>query len=314
MESINILLPDSFGGTPKQIAQSYLREHIGQNLFITDELNKKRGEIEFVIGAYRPIMLNYTKKGRLIRNMKFDDIFRMFLVGRKSNTKILYPTRDEIELRINEKFQNERSKIGQLLLQHSNKNFVEIPQINSCLNPISEILVNLLRSEEGYLELGTIKKKRRGRTKIYLELLERLGAIRLEKDRVMEGNTLLALREKSNAAENEFNTEAICNEVLGLAIKDELYYISERMGVRSIKPFINYANVFYMDSIVYGNSFEIKDEGLMKRLKYYYGRRPSEMTFENRVEKLVNAEIFRRDGEYLTENPDIGNAIRSEYQ
>jgi len=179
--------------------------------------------------------------------------------------------------------------------------------IQNSINPISEIL-NVLY-QQNKLDTFILKEieKTRGidRTKKYLNLLESLELVRLNKElnNYTFGNKFIQI-EKSLEKDDRGD---LFKQMLSLVIKEGYPYLVEYLNLTSITPYLRWCNTYYFPSKQAGDLLHLTRNDIYTYYRNIYPNyaRPQRIKFENHLNQIIGVDLIQEEDEYLIGNEKI---------
>lgn len=298
-------------GDLDKVVKNILFRKIGQGLYINRKEFEDKSKTYF-IGAHCPQLLEDTKENRrVIKFLEFPDIFSLSVVEEKSKWKIDIPPRNEIAERIEKQVSNLVFTVEQSLLKASYGNLIDIPTIQTSINPISEILNSLYQRAKLDADiLFEIEKSRGARTKKYLHLLESLEIIRKNKEsqEYTFGNRFIQIEKTLEKADKK----RLFKQILSIVIKEGYSYLTECLNLMSITPFLRWSNSYYFPSHQMDNLLHMKRDDIYTYYRQVYPNvgRPKKIKFENQLSQIIGVNILREEEGYIIGSETIYSALQ----
>ena len=280
-----------------------VKQRLGNGVYISGYTNKEKNELS--LGVYIPKIIDDSKTlERRIRFLKFDPIGLMKIEKDKDRLEVILPDLEFLKETTTDRMSKLIFSVERSLLESIYHKLVKIPLVQSALNPLGEILIEVYDSPKNEVSIEKFLRYREvGKLKRYLSFLERLELIRISENSIVYGNRFQVIEDKLKT-DNESN-EKIYNALLADVLEGGFRYISEYLRLTAIKPFLRWSTSYYLPSLENEGLMLLDKSALINNYWGLYHKRPLEAKATSQLNHLVDAEVFKREGGYLRGTQEV---------
>lgn len=288
-----------------KIATNLLEFEIGNRLFAHKLKEKEDSQFKLKIGTRIPNIID-TEDKRYIEVFEFKNLGQVTLKRKGNKLEITdRVSKDDINKRVRRKMKMLKTRAEKLFVESASNKLIDVSFVRTFLNPIVEILQQLIRNQG---VSGDRSKQFKEEYPRYLKMLEENDLIEEERGEYEVTNLFF---EKFKDMEGE-PRKKVLSDFFGYVLRGNYNYITEGLQVKSIKPFIRIPTLFYINSLGCGDNLEWKINRFRRKYSFFYNLpdRQVKNSFESHLYQLSDAGVLKVRGERVTGDKKILNNMR----
>ena len=272
-----------------------IKRKMGNGIFISNKIAIDSDTSNYILGAYVPKLIEDMKLNeRKLKFLRFNKVSTIEVNKDGSRVVALFGKRDDLCDEIYNKISSLIFSVENALLDNVYENLVKIPLVQTSLNPIKEIFINI--HKVGFVTLNQLEKGRKPeKVRRYVKLLEDLDFIRIEGDKYVEGNKMVAVREMIS----EQDYKSIYNKLLSIVIQQGYGYIRKYMNIMSITPYLRWITSYYYPALQYSGLINLNDKAMTGYYKEIYNISQNPIRARNQINHVIDADVLEREGSYI---------------
>lgn len=284
-----------------------VKRRLGNGVFVSSLGISSSKKFDMVLGIYVPKIIDNPKTNkRMIRFLKFDSVGILEVEKENGTFNVSLPKPDEVSKRLTNKMSKLVFGVESTLLETIYSKLVEIPVIQTSLNPIREILVYIYKNNE--FRFTSLEKERGSRkASRYTSFLESLSLIKKINGVIQAGEKFNDIR----VALREQNEKAFYNRLLADVLKNGYGYIREYLKLTAIIPYLRWSNSYYLPSAEIDELLLLDYKELSNNHHNIYGVYPEERKAQNQISRLADVGIFKEEENYFVGDKKVLNTTIS---
>lgn len=277
-----------------------IKRRIGNGVFVSQKQTVDKNRKNLILGICIPQFIDDSKtEKRIVKFLKFDSIGILEIAKETEGFQIILPSIKEVSERLSNKMSRLLFNVQATLLQTNYRKLVEIPSVQNSLTPIRDILIDLNKNHEVNIETLT-KYRGEAKTKRYIQFLESLGIVRLDREKYISGNEFTHLQEMGLK-----DNDNLYNLLLAHVLKNGWDYMKEYLKLTAITPYIRLSTSYYIPSSENNSLLSLTQPALLHYYSNIYGVKPIERQATTQINHMVEVDIFREEDKYLRGTEDI---------
>jgi len=275
-----------------------IKRRLGRNVFVSRRIQIEKNNFNYIIGANCPKIIDDSKTGeRVVKFLRFDSVGLLEVKKDMQIDKfsLTLPDVAEIGNKIKSKLSNLTFNVEFSLLETTHDKLVEIPLVQTFLNPIREIIVSI--HETGSLNYSDFAKER-GVQKAdkYILFLESLDLIRRSEGNFVAGNKFVELEKLLEKKDSKL----LYNKILAHTIRNGYAYIKEYLRLTSIVPFIRWSTSYFLPSIEADKLLFLNKTAIINYYQELYNLYYATLTkMSNQLDQVVNVGILHKEDKFI---------------
>lgn len=288
-----------FEGTEESVLDAVerrLRRRYGRGLFVHGDRETEDGTVLLHLGVAYPRDVSDSRDAdRVLKFINVGDVetLRADPTGQGYYSGRL-PDRNEFA----DAFEERRAELlGRLDWSTARAIFDEVYRLDPVRNQLNSIvqIVKFLKKEPS-LEFGRLDSiQGQANTEAYLRVLSDFDFVRLDEGTVYPGEKM----EAADAAGLE--DEAYEKQVVGQIVADAYHVLREELDLRMLSHFPKFANAYYFSAIQRDDpELRLDTDAVRRNLATEWGDSVDPLVLDEKIERLVEADVLQRDGAYVT--------------
>jgi hypothetical protein len=215
-----------------------LHDEVSKNIFISNK-RKTNNYMCYDFGLSIPKFIYDEDGDATLKYLSVSNVFSAIAKKSNNSIKLECPIREEIS----EKYLNKKAtmidKIENILMSSIYDRIVDIPKVQTGLNPIKEVLNTVHNLGELKISDFYTRRKYKKNSDNYIKFLESLGFIAIENGIMYPGNEMI----KYDLGEynKEFN-----NTILQEIIKNGHEFIKQFLRIQILTPYLELSSSYYL--------------------------------------------------------------------
>ena len=222
-----------------ELLNSVVRRRIGDMCFVSGVPNELTDAVK--IGIYSDEVITDSVSDRVrIKFIKRENVFQGYFEDGDFGKVLVLPNRDEIKNSIKKQKLRSIERSEGAILESVGSKILKIPQVKNQMNPLYEIVTNLLYSrsvKRSHFNWGRDKMDR------YLDFLSDLDIVIVSKDDIFPGPVM----ERNMDADMDYDD--IYERMIGKVVEKNMVQMMYGLNMTHIQPFVRMSNTNCMMSL-----------------------------------------------------------------
>jgi hypothetical protein len=266
-----------------------VRGMISRGAFVADKQDTEDGSL-FSIGISYPEIIVDRDSSPIITYVPIRGVGNATIRQEGGRFHLTIPERAGIFKTFNRKKRDLVRRAENLIIQSGADKLVDIPMVQTGLNPIKEILFALNEMDKIPVKEVLSRKKNKVQMKRYIDMLKSLRYVD-EKDGILHPGSEL---EKFNIVGADKFHRLVMTDV----IQKGFPFIREELNIYILNPYLELTNSYYLPSLLAREKVQMEADDIFHYYINMYGtsrRKPKYQVAANLVE-MVGVGLLRKEG------------------
>lgn len=282
-ESICIQYPGDINSM--ELLNSTIRRRIGDMCFVSD-VSSETDAVKIGIYADEIVTDSVSDEVR-VKFIRRENVFQGYFEDGDFGKVLILPSRDEMKESIKKQKLRSIERSEGAVLESAGSRILKIPQVKNQMNPIYEIITNLLYSESVKRSHFNWTREKMDR---YLDFLSDLGIVRASQDSIVPGPAM------ERNMDTDMDYDDLYEEMIGEVVEKNMIQVMYGLNMTHIQPFIRMGNANCMMSL-FENSALRWDSDLYRFYmgRIYPGKKDSKSKIISNASTLSQVGIFDKE-------------------
>jgi len=295
--------PNAIGELEYTLSERYTR-----GLYIQDHYQASNDRIAVEVGvAFPKDVSDCRERDNVIKHINVGAVETLYAEPTgEGYYEIDLPERSDLHSEFVKQRHKIASKLDYSMAKAIYSDVYQLDPVNNQLNSLIQIVRWTRKESELRVErLDGIQRS--SNTRDYLRVLEDLNFLRIKDGVIYPG-------ERAEAADmQDLTLDEYEKAVVGTVIEESYNTLRDQLNLRMLNHFPKFANSYYYSAIQKRDrDLWLDTEALRKNLYYEWGDDVDPLVLDDKLRKLEEVDVIRRDGDYVTGNPDIYDEVATD--